>query len=115
MIEHMGLVIFSTNSETLIFLVAYITLLCGIFILSGLFTRILSLVQIPIIFTAIFFGNSKSIGESSFESGISVIVLILLILFAIKGSGIFSADEYFRTYYKVGCQDRNTFKLYKRI
>lgn len=107
MIQNTGIGIFSKNSETLTFIVAYLTLLCGFFILSGLFTRISCIVQIPILFVAIFFVNSKSIEQGIFEIILSIVALFLLVLFAIKGSGAISADEYFRSYYKAGQQDGN--------
>lgn len=114
MIQNTGIGLFSKNSETFSFIVAYLTLLCGLFILSGLFTRTSSIVQIPILIVAIFFVNSKNIGQSSFELIVSVIVLILLIVFAIKGSGTISADEFFRTYYKAGTEDGNTKRFFKQ-
>ena len=115
MIQNTGIGFFSKNSATLAFIVAYLTLLCGLFILSGLFTKTSSIVQIPILIIAIFFVNSKSIGVSSFEMILSIIVLFLLVLFAIKGSGTISADEFFRTYYKAGEQDGNTSRFFKKI
>jgi len=114
MIENTGIGLFSKNANTLSFLVAYLTLLCGLFILSGLFTRTSSIVQIPILIVAIFFVNSKNIGQSGFELFVSVIVLVLLIVFAIKGSGTLSADEFFRTYYKAGTEDGNTKRFFKQ-
>ncbi|HET7117777.1 MAG TPA: DoxX family protein [Hanamia sp.] len=114
LIQNTGIGIFSKNSEALAFIVAYLTLLCGFFILSGLFTRISSIVQIPILFVAIFFVNSKSIDQGIFEIILSVVALFLLILFAIKGSGAISADEYFRSYYKAGEQDGNTSRFFKK-
>jgi len=114
MIQHTGIGFFSKNAETLAFIVAYLSLLCGLCILSGLFTRTSSIIQIPILIIAVFFVNSKSIGESSFELVISAIVLVLLILFAIKGSGTISADEFFRTYYKAGTEDGNTQRFFKK-
>ena len=113
MIQNTGIGLFSKNAETIAFIVAYLTLLCGLFILTGLFTRTSSIVQIPILIVAIFFVNSKNIGQSSFELIVSVIVLILLIVFAAKGSGTLSADEFFRTYYKAGTEDGNTKRLFK--
>lgn len=113
LIARTGIGTFSANSEALAFVVSYLSLLCGLFILSGLFTRTSSIVQIPILFIAVFFVNFKRIGESNFELILSVIVLILLILFAIKGSGTISADEFFRTYYKAGSEDGNTKRFFK--
>ncbi len=108
MIGNTGIGVFSNNASNLSFIVAYLTLLCGLFILSGLFTRTSSIVQIPILIVAIFFVNAKNIGQSSFELVISVVVLLLLIVFAVKGSGTLSADEFFRTYYKAGTEEGNT-------
>jgi len=113
MIQQTGLQAFSNNSEILSFLVAYINMLGGLFIACGLFTRTSSIVQIPILVTATFFVNIKVANESSFELVLSVIVLLLLILFAIKGSGVISADEYFRSYYKAGNEEGNTKSFFK--
>ncbi|MEO8822427.1 MAG: DoxX family protein [Ginsengibacter sp.] len=106
LIEQSGIGVFSKNSETITFILAYLTLLCGLFILTGLFTRTSSIVQIPILFIAIVFVNIKNIEQSSSELILSIVVFILLILFAIKGSGALSADEFFRTYYKTGAGRR---------
>lgn len=114
MIEHTEIGFLSRNAEALAFIVAYLSLLCGLFILSGLFTRTSSIVQIPILIIAVFFVNAKSMGNSIFELILSVIVLVLLILFAIKGSGTISADEFFRTYYKAGTEDGNTQRFFKK-
>jgi uncharacterized membrane protein YphA (DoxX/SURF4 family) len=114
LINQTGVGIFSQNSGILSFIVAYLSLLCGLFILTGLFTRTSSIVQIPIVFVAVFFVNFKGIGESNFEMVLSVVVLILLFLFAIKGSGTLSADEFFRTYYKAGTEDGNTQRFFKK-
>ena len=61
LIEQTGIGVFSNNADTLTFIVAYLTLLCGLFILCGLFTRTSSIVQIPILFIAIIFVNSKNL------------------------------------------------------
>ena len=115
LIGNSGIGVFSKNAETLTFILPYLTLLCGLFILTGLFTRISSIVQIPILFIAIVFVNSKNIGESTSELILSIVVFILLILFAIKGSGTLSADEYFRTYYKAGNEPGNTDRLMEKL
>ncbi|MEO8960377.1 MAG: DoxX family membrane protein [Ginsengibacter sp.] len=114
LIEHTGIGVFSKNSETLAFIISYLSLLCGLFIATGLFTKTSSIVQIPIIFIAVFFINIKNIGETGFELVLSIITLLLLILFAFKGSGTLSADEYFRTYYKAGSSQGNTKRLMKK-
>jgi uncharacterized membrane protein YphA (DoxX/SURF4 family) len=114
LIENTGIGAFSANAETLTFIIAYLTLLCGLFILTGLFTRTSSIVQIPILFIAVVFVNSKNIEQSTSELILSIVVFLLLILFAIKGSGTLSADEFFRTYYKAGTEKGNTDRLMKK-
>lgn len=108
LIEHTGIGVFSKNSEALAFIVSYLSLLCGLFIATGLFTKTSSMVQIPILFIAVFFINIRNIGETGFELVLSIVTFLLLILFAFKGSGTLSADEFFRTYYKAGSSQGNT-------
>ena len=96
LIEHTGVGVFSANAKVLALVITYLGLLCGFFRFVGLFTRIAAIVQIPILIVAVFFVNIQSIGENKFELFLSAVTLLLLILFAIKGSGFFSADEYFR-------------------
>ena len=96
LIKETGIGVFSQNSEALAFVIAYLSLLCGLFITVGLFTRASSIIQIPILIVAVFFVNFKNMNYNAFEFILSLIALILLILFAIKGSGMLSADEYFR-------------------
>jgi len=96
LINETGIGVFSQNSEVLAFIIAYLSLLCGLFITVGLFTRVSSIVQIPILIVAVFFVNIKHMDYNTFEFILSLIALILLILFAVKGSGMLSADEYFR-------------------
>lgn len=107
LIENTGVGVFSTNSEVLAFIVSYLSLLCGVFIGVGLFTRTSSIIQIPVLIVAVIFVNIRHI-DSAFELVLSIITLGLLILFAVKGSGQFSADEYFRTYYKAGAEKGRT-------
>lgn len=113
LIQRTGVGVFSENSASLSFLVAYLSLLCGLFIASGLWTKISSLIQIPILIVAIFFVNIHRIDNGPFEMVMSVITLLLLIFFAIKGSGTLSADEFFRSYYKAGTEDGQTQKFFK--
>jgi len=115
LIANTGIGVFSKNAEALTFIIAYLTLLCGLLILTGLFTKTASIVQIPILFIAVFFVNSKNIGESTSEFILSIVVFLLLILFAIKGSGILSADEFFRTYHKAGPETGNTDRLASKL
>ncbi|MEO6963730.1 MAG: DoxX family protein, partial [Puia sp.] len=102
MILQTGVDAFSRNSEVLVFVITFFNLLGGLFIAVGLFTRSSSIVQIPILIIAAFFVNIKTTGNGIFELILSIVVLLLLVLFAIRGSGALSADEYFRSYYKAG-------------
>ncbi|MGH2646164.1 MAG: DoxX family protein [Ginsengibacter sp.] len=114
MLQRMSIGAIDKNSEWIAFLITYVNLLGGLFILVGLFTKTSSLVQIPILIGAVFFVNTKDgLNQSTSELVLSAVVLILLILFAVKGSGVLSADEYFRSYYKAGSEDGNTKKFFK--
>ena len=115
LVQRTSVGVFSQNSEVITFIVAYLTLLCGLFIFCGLFTRASSIIQIPIVLVAIFFVNIQRVDQSTFELILSIIVLILLILFAIKGSGTVSADDFFRTYYKAGTEEGNTERFFKKL
>lgn len=110
-----GIGVFSRNTEVISFIVAYLSLLCGLFIACGLFTRTSSIVQIPILVVAVFIVNAHNLGERGFELALSIVTLILLVVFAIKGSGTISADEFFRTYYKAGTEDGNTERFFKKL
>jgi uncharacterized membrane protein YphA (DoxX/SURF4 family) len=102
------------NTEWIAFLITYLNLLGGLFIAVGLFTKTSCIIQIPILIGAVFFVNTRhGLNQSNSELILSVIVLILLILFSVKGSGVLSADEYFRSYYKAGSEEGNTKKFFK--
>ena len=112
MVQSTGINMFGENARTVSFLISYINLLGGFFIAVGLFTRWVSLVQIPILIGAILFVNLKAgMNLSNLELMLSILVLILLIVFFIKGSGVLSADEYFRNYYKAGYEPGHTKKF----
>ena len=95
LIEQTGIGVFSQNSDVLAFIIAYLSMLCSVFIAVGLFTRVASIIQIPILVVAVFFVNIKNIGENTFEFMLSIIALLLLILFAIKGSGSLTLNKIF--------------------
>jgi uncharacterized membrane protein YphA (DoxX/SURF4 family) len=113
LIERTGVGVFSSNSNILSFVVAYLSLLCGLFIACGLWTKLSSIIQIPILIVAVFFVNINRIDNSAFELVLSIITLLLLIFFAFKGSGTLSADEFFRSYYKAGTEDGQTKKFFR--
>ena len=96
MIENTDIDLFSQRAGILASTVSILSLLCGFFITVGLFTRLSSIIQIPIVIAAIILINSKNIESNSFELFLTIVVFVLLVLFTIKGSGPLSADEYFR-------------------
>ena len=89
----------SRFQEGTVFLTHYITyahLLGGFFIIIGLFTRFFCIIQLPILFGAVFF---FALPHTAFnvqigELGFSIVVLVLLIFFSIKGSGSYSIGRY---------------------
>ncbi len=110
LIEQTGIGVFSQNSDVLAFIIAYLSMLCSVFITVGLLTRVASIIQIPILVVAIFFVNIKNIGENTFEFLLSIITLLLLILFAIKGSGSLTLDKYFRRGAAIDKKSKNVFE-----
>lgn len=71
----------------------------GLLITSGLLTRFASLINLPILIAEVFFVNMPE--RFTFMNTnliISVAVLILLIIFAIFGSGSFSAERFIQTH-----------------
>ena len=73
--------------------VAFAHLVGGLLITLGMFTRMACMFQIPVLLGAVFYINlSKGIFNSEFE--ISLLVLILLIVFLVLGSGKISVDNY---------------------
>ena len=112
-IEHTGVDVFSKNAQWLAIVVSYLSLLSGLFIASGLWTKLFSAIQIPILIVAIFFVNMKGAGEGTLELILSIVIFILLFVFVIKGSGKISAVEFFITYYKAGTVDGTTQEFFK--
>ena len=104
LIQQTGVDVFTRNAEALALVVTILTLLCGFFITVGLFTRLSAIVQIPILLVAIIFVNFKNMEHSAFDLILTVVILILLIVFAMKGSSALSADEYFR---RGAAEDKN--------
>jgi putative oxidoreductase len=80
---------------TLIDYVTYMHLLGGTLIFLGLWTRTAALLQIPIVFGAVFFVNILSPFVNS-ELWLSILVLSLLLLFVVIGSGPLSLDKFLK-------------------
>lgn len=86
----------SVSSGLLIALVYYVTfvqMVGGVLIALGTLTRFSALIQLPVVFGAVFFIN---ILQSPFNTDLwsSVVALILLAMFAVIGSGKLSLDNY---------------------
>ncbi len=114
MVQQTGLSFFDQNAATIAFIITYLNLLGGFFITIGLFTRWLSLLQIPILIGAVIFVNAEAgMSTSNPELALSILVLILLIVFVIKGSGPLSADEFFRSYTNAGQKTGYTKKFFQ--
>ncbi|MBK6913060.1 MAG: DoxX family protein [Ignavibacteriales bacterium] len=72
-----------------------IHIICGLFMAIGFVGRIAALLQIPILFGAVFFLHLQQ-GLMTVEQSLelSALVLVLLITFFLFGSGAFSVDNY---------------------
>ena len=77
----------------LLYYVTYAHLVGGVLIFLGLVTRLASLIQIPIVLAAVFLVNIPNRAVHS-ELWLSVLILALLLLFVIIGSGPISLDRF---------------------
>ncbi|MFD1143367.1 DoxX family protein [Larkinella insperata] len=81
----------------LIHYVAFAHLVGGLLIAMGCMTRLAVLVQLPILLGAVFFVNiTHGFSALNSELWLSVVVLLLLLVFLVVGSGRFSVDDYMR-------------------
>lgn len=88
---------FGTANEWLPIIITWLHLLGGFFIIIGLFTRLSTLLLIPVLLVAVLFINlPRGIFAPGSEFGFSLAVLLLLIVFFIEGGGPLSLDDYFR-------------------
>ncbi|WP_200975749.1 DoxX family protein [Echinicola sp. 20G] len=81
--------------------VAFAHLVGGFLIAFGLLTRFAIIFQIPILLGAVFFVNINQgflSAANNLEFEISLIVLVLLIVFLIYGSGKFSLDHWMKNH-----------------
>ncbi|MEC5144353.1 DoxX family protein [Chitinophaga sp. 212800010-3] len=77
--------------------VVFVHTVGGLFIAMGLVTRFAAMVNIPVLLGAVFFVHSPTGLFTVYPMvGLSLLVLFLLILFVIEGSGRISVDEYMR-------------------
>ena len=96
MIQQADVAVLTENSAVLSLTIAVLNIACGLFITVGFVTRTSAIIQIPILFAATFLVNIRHIGDNTFEFLLSLVTFFLIILVAYKGSGPFSADEYFK-------------------
>lgn len=69
----------------------------GILIALGLLTRVAILAQLPILLGALIFVHTPTgLFDVHSETGLSILVLLLLIFFLVEGSGPISFDNYMR-------------------
>lgn len=69
----------------------------GLLLAAGLATRWASALQIPILFGAVFFVHlHQGLLNKGQSLELSALVLVLLILFFVFGSGVLSLEEYFK-------------------
>jgi len=80
----------------LVYYVTFVHMVGGTLIAMGIMTRFSAIMQIPVVFGAVFFIN---VLQSPFNTDLtsSVVVLILLVLFAIIGSGRWSIENYLKS------------------
>jgi putative oxidoreductase len=80
--------------------VAFAHLVGGFLIAIGLLTRFAILFQIPILIGAVFIVNMRGLFSSAnaMELEVSLLVLALLIVFLIYGSGKLSVSDYMRNH-----------------
>lgn len=81
--------------------VAFAHLVGGFLIAIGLVTRFAIIFQLPILLVAVFLVNVQQgflSVANNLEFGLSLLVLILLIVFLVLGSGKWSIDEWMKKY-----------------
>lgn len=85
-----------------IHIVGFVHLVGGILITIGLLTRFAVVMQIPILIGAVFLVNlTGGFSALNSELWLSILVLLLLLLFWIVGSGPYSVDEAMKRKYNI--------------
>lgn len=106
MVSDPGAIVELASNENLHMWFAFIAvahLVGGLLMMFGLFTRFGALFQVPVLFGAVFVVHFKAglmVGGQSLE--LSALVLFLLIIYLIYGSGTLSLDRYFANRRKAG-------------
>ena len=93
-----GTVTALAREESLYMWFSYVTLghlIGGFLLMIGLLSRVAALVQIPILFGAVFIVNAgQNLASINQSLELAVMVLVLLIVYFLFGSGGFSLDQY---------------------
>jgi putative oxidoreductase len=86
----------ASNSGTLAIIITFANLLGGFMLTVGLMTRLVAMLEIPILAGAIIFINAQKGGfAAESELTLAVVVLLGMIFFLIEGGGPLSLDGYF--------------------
>jgi putative oxidoreductase len=86
----------SRNSGWLPILITWMNLLGGFFLVVGLQTRLVAVLELPILLGAIIFTSAQKSGFTpQSELALPILVLLGLIFFIIEGGGPLSLDNYF--------------------
>ncbi len=100
MLERMiygGQSLHENSTHYLPILICWANLLSGFFLMIGLMTRLVALIQIPILIGAIIFNAAQKGGYvPQSELWLAILTLLLVIFFLIEGSGPISLDAYFQ-------------------
>jgi putative oxidoreductase len=73
--------------------IIFVHLVCGVVLVAGAYTRVMSLLNIPILAGAVIFNYKKMLTADNYmELEIAIGVLVVLILVFIMGGGRFSLD-----------------------
>ncbi|HZX59084.1 MAG TPA: DoxX family protein [Mucilaginibacter sp.] len=78
---------------SVVYFAAFVHMVGGVLVALGLYTRTASLMQIPIVFGAVFFINIL-LSPFNTELWASILCLVLLVIFAVIGSGKLSLDNF---------------------
>lgn len=98
----------ASNTHALQIIIGGANMLGGFLIMIGLQTRLMCLIQVPILIGAVVFINAQKGGFApESELGLAILALLLTILFLIEGSGPMSLDAYFARNKHRGSQGRN--------
>ncbi|MFM2358293.1 MAG: hypothetical protein RLY16_286 [Bacteroidota bacterium] len=84
-------------NNILIHVIPWTHIVGGFLLILGLFTRLAAVLQIPIILGAIIFVHfQKPIFKMEIDLAYSILLILLLLVFVIEGSGPLSLAGYFR-------------------